>query len=603
MAKVFIVVIFTVLLAACSSQKEVSSVEESPVLLQKGPQTDNEKEALVHFINGSVLESKGQYAEAILEFQDALRLDPNAGIYYALAKNYRIINKIPLALQHCKKAIELSPGKVEYYDLLADIFSSAHQYDSAAVVLEKIIEIDSTQLNSYYKLARIYESSRPLQAIATYNKLTEIIGPDYNVLIRVAELQESLGNLNKAAEAIEELLTIDPSNTSIQKLLSEIYAKDGKYEEASKIINEIIEFNPDDLDARERKAQLLIQQNEWGAAADEYNYILEKPDVSLETKIRVGVSFFAQSFKDSVMLQHAKQLFETINKDTADWQVKMYLGAIALVEENDSVAVDYFNEVKNLARENAQAWTQLGGLFFDNRHYREAITLMSTAVELFPQNFVVNLLLGLSLAQSGRHSEAKNYLKTAVDINPQDVVALSAYGFSLNQLKEYDEAIFYIKRALKINPDDVNLIGTLGLIYDSLEMWEKCDSTYERALEIDSANATVNNNYAYSLSERGIRLDEALAMVKIAIEKDPENSSFLDTIGWVYYKLGNYEEAKMYLEKALKIGGDRPVMLDHLGDVLFRMGEKNLAVEFWQKAYKLDSSNSDIKTKIEKGEI
>jgi tetratricopeptide (TPR) repeat protein len=603
MTKVFIVVILTVLFAACSSQKEVSNDEGSPVLLQKGHQTDKEKEALVHFINGSVLESKGQYAEAILEFQDALRLDPSAGIYYALAKNYRIINKIPLALQHCKKAIELSPRKVEYYDLLADIFSSAHQYDSAAVVLEKIIEIDSTQLNSYYKLARIYESSRPLQAIATYNKLTEIIGPDYNVLIRVAELQESLGNLNKAAEAIEELLTIDPSNTSIQKLLSEIYAKDGKYEEALKIINEIIEFNPDDLDARERKAQLLIQQNEWGAAADEYNYILEKPDVSLETKIRVGVSFFAQSFKDSVMLQHAKQLFETINKDTADWQVKMYLGAIALVEENDSVALDYFNEVKDLARENAQAWTQLGGLFFDNRHYREAITLMSTAVELFPQNFVVNLLLGLSLAQSGKHSEAKDYLKTAVDINPQDVVALSAYGFSLNQLKEYDEAIFYIKRALKFNPDDVNLLGTLGLIYDSLEMWEKCDSTYERALEIDSANATVNNNYAYSLSERGIRLDEALAMVKIAIEKDPENSSFLDTIGWVYYKLGNYQEAKMYLEKALEIGGERPVMLDHLGDVLFRMGEKNLAVEFWQKAYKLDSSNSDIKTKIEKGEI
>lgn len=603
MTKVFIVIILTFVFAACSSQKEVSSNEGSPALLQKEHKTDNQKQALVHFINGSLLESKGEYAEAILEFQDALRLDPSPGIYYALAKNYRIINKIPLALQHCKKAIKLSPDKVEYYDLLADIFSSAHQYDSAAVVLEKIIEIDSTQLNSYYKLARIYENSRPLQAIATYNKLTEIIGPDHNVLIHVAELQESLGKLDKAAEAIEELLTIDPSNTAIQKLLSEIYARDDKYDEALKIINEIIEFNPDDLDARERKAQLLIQQNEWGAAADEYNYILEKPDIKLETKIRVGVSFFAQSFKDSVMLQHSKQLLETIDKDTSDWQVKMYLGAIALVEENDSLASDYFNEVKNLTRGNTQAWTQLGGLFFDNRHYREAISVMSTAVELFPQDFVVNLLLGLSLAQSGKHAEAKDYLKTALDINPQDVTALSAYGFSLNQLNENDEAIFYIKKALKINPNDVNLLGTLGLIYDSLEMWEECDSTYERALEIDSANATVNNNYAYSLSERGIRLDEALTMAKLAIEKVPENSSFLDTIGWVYYKLGNYEEAKMYLEKALEIGGDRPVMLDHLGDVLFRMGKKNLAVEHWQKAYELDSSNSDIKSKIEKGEI
>lgn len=602
MTKVFLIIILCVLLPACSSQKEIN-IEESQVSSNHNNQTDNEKEALVHFINGSVLETKGEYAAAILEFQDALRLDPNAGIYYALAKNYRIINKIPLAIQHSKKAIELSPNKVEYYGLLADIFSVAHQYDSAAVVLEKIIEIDSTHLNSYYQLARIYEKSRPLRAIAIYNKLTEIIGPDRSVLIRVAELQENLGNLDKAAESIEELLTIEPSNTVIQKLLSEIYTRARKYDEALKIINEIIEFTPDDLDARERKAQLLIQQNEWGAAADEFNYILEKPDVPLDTKIRVGASFFAQSFKDSIMLDYAKKLFETIDKDTTDWQVKMYLGAVALTEEKDSVALEYFDTVKKLAGQNAQAWTQLGGLFFDNRHYREAITVLSEAIEIFPQDFVVNLLLGLSLAQSGKHSEAKNYLKTAIDINPQDITALSAYGFSLNQLNENEEAIFYIKKALQINPDDVNLLGTLGLIYDSLKMWEKCDSTYEHALKIDSVNATVNNNYAYSLSERGERLEEALEMVKLAVEKEPENSSFLDTIGWVYYKLGNYEEAKTYLEKAIEIGGERPVMLDHLGDVLFKMGKKELAVELWQKAYKLDSSNMDIKNKIEKGEI
>jgi len=134
-------------------------------------------------------------------------------------------------------------------------------------------------------------------------------------------------------------------------------------------------------------------------------------------------------------------------------------------------------------------------------------------------------------------------------------------------------------------------------------MWNECDSTYERALEIDSANATINNNLAYSLSERGIRLGEALVMAKIAIEKEPLNSSFLDTIGWVYYKLGDYEKAKEYLEKAIEVAGERPVMLDHLGDVLFKMGNKNLAMELWQKAYDLDTSNNQIKNKIEKGEI
>ncbi len=602
MTKIFLVIVAGVFIAGCSSTKEVTTVKKTISSHDKN-ETKNKNEALDHFINGSVLEAKGEYAEAILEFQDAIRLDPAAGVYYALAKNYMIINKIPLALQNSKKAIELSPEKVEYYDLLSDVFSAAHQYDSSAAVLEKIIQLDSTQINSYYKLARIYENSKPLQAIAIYNKITEIVGPDWNILIRVAELHENLGNYDESAEALEKLLTIDPSNVVVEKLLSEVYTRAGKIDEALKIINDIIDLTPDDLDARERKAQLLIKKSDWAGAADEYNYILEKPDIPLDTKIKVGISFFAQSFKDSIMIGYAKKLFEKVDKDTTDWQVKMYLGAIDLTEKKDSTALGYFDEVKTLAPENSQAWSQLGGLFFDNRHYDEAITVMNEAYQLFPQDFVVNLLLGLSLAQKGRHSEAVEYLKTAIDINPNDINALSAYGYSLSQLKENDEAILYLKKALAIRPDDVNILGTLGLIYDALKMWDKCDSTYEHALQIDSSNATVNNNYAYSLSERGERLDAALDMVKFAIKKEPENSSFLDTIGWVYYKLGNYEEAKSYLEKAMKIGGESSVMLEHLGDIMFKMGKKDVASQLWQKAYKLDSSNTDLKNKIEKGEI
>ncbi|OGU74310.1 MAG: hypothetical protein A2V93_04860 [Ignavibacteria bacterium RBG_16_34_14] len=602
MIKFLVVVSIAFLFESCSSQQEIIKDESQFSESEERPLSDKEK-ALQHFIKGSILESKGDYAAAILEFQEVLSLDPSSGVHYALAKNYRMINKIPLAIQHSKKAIELSPDKVEYYDLLADIFYSARQYDSSAAALEKVIELDPSQINAYYKLARIYESSKPLQAIEIYNKLTSIIGPEWNVLIRVAELQENLGNLDEASEAIEELLTIDPSNTAIQKLLSEIYSRGKKYDEAIKILSEIIEFSPDDIDARERKAQILILQGDWNAAAEQYNYVLEQPDISLETKIRVGATYFAHSLKDTSALVSAKQFFERIDEDTTDWQVKLYLGAIALSERNDSLAKKNFKTVSELAPQNPQAWVSLGGLFFDNQRYDEASKVMKEAIQLYPQDFVVNLILGLSLAQLNKHLEAKEYLKTSTELNPNDLNALSAYGYTLSQLKETDEAIHYLEKALVINPDDVNILGTLGLIYDSIEKWNECDSTYERALEIDSMNATVNNNFAYSLSERGIRLDEALAMAKIAIEKEPLNSSFLDTIGWVYYKLEDYDNAKEYLEKALEVAGERPVIMDHLGDVLFRMGKRNLALELWQKAYDLDNSNTLIKNKIEKGEI
>ena len=104
MTKLFIVIIAGVFIAGCSSSKEVTTAKKT-IPPQGENKTKIKDEALIHFINGSVLETKGEYAEAILEFQDALRLDPAAGVYYALAKNYLVINKIPLALQNGEKAI------------------------------------------------------------------------------------------------------------------------------------------------------------------------------------------------------------------------------------------------------------------------------------------------------------------------------------------------------------------------------------------------------------------------------------------------------------------------------------------------------------------
>ena len=125
------------------------------------------------------------------------------------------------------------------------------------------------------------------------------------------------------------------------------------------------------------------------------------------------------------------------------------------------------------------------------------------------------------------------------------------------------------------------------------------DSIYQRALSIDSTNAIVNNNYAYSLSERGIKLKDALRMAKIAVASDTANSSFLDTIGWVYFRLNNLELAKQYIQKAIKYGGESATMLEHLGDIESKLGDKKQAKNLWQKAFKLDSTKTELKSKIE----
>jgi tetratricopeptide (TPR) repeat protein len=600
MYKYLFAILVSVLICSCSSTTQTIVTGKEI----KQSEVSNPKEAaLEHFINGATAEAKGDVAAAILEYQDALALDSSSGVYYALAKNYLALNKLSLALNNSKKAVALEPQSVEYLDLLAEIYSTAHQNDSSAAVLERIITLDSSRVTSYYQLAMIYESTRPAQAIEIYKKIVELIGPEWNVLIRMAEINEKLGNVDDAASNIKELLSLDPANSSLQKLLADFYIRTKMDDNALEILNDIIELTPDDLEAHEKKAKIFIGKSDWPKASEEYSFILGQHDVPLDIKVKIAGSFFSQSFQDSTLLPVAKSMFAKIDNDTTDWQVKMYLGAIAVNEKNDSLAIGYFKKVTELAGWNVDGWVRLAGMYFDNKKYDDAIIVLQKAVESFPENFPVNLLLGLSLSQNEKHSEAKIYLKKAVELNPSDVTALSAYGYTLNQLKESTEAINYLTKALALKPDDVNLMGTLGLIYDSMKMWAQCDSIYEHALSIDSLNALVNNNYAYSLSERGLQLERALNMVKISIKADPKNSSYLDTIGWIYFKLGSYKEARENIENAIKIDGETAVTLEHLGDVLYMMGRKDDAKIMWQKSFDMDSTNVKLKEKIEKGEI
>jgi pentatricopeptide repeat protein len=601
--KKYFALFLLLLIVGCSSEKQTLNNENNNPKEVKILEKGNKNVALDHFITGATYEAKEDYANAILEFQDALRYDTAAGIYYALAKNYYYLNKVSLAMENAEKAVKLDSSKSDYYYLLSELFTNAGQFDSAAVVLENLIRNDSSQVSAYYKLAEIYENSKPLKAAKIYNKLTNLVGDDWDVLIHVASLEEKLGNTKKASEAYQELLKMDPSNKDLQNTVLDFYFRNKMYDKAMKMVDDVLLLTPDDLDAREMKAKIYLTQGKWEPASKQFSYILNEKDISLAAKLQIGEAYFQQSLKDSTLLPVAKQFFQTIDKDTSDWQVKMYLGAIAIEEHRDSAAIEYFRKVTELAKWNNQAWIRLGGLYYDNRKYDESIKVLSEAVNTFPEDFTINFILGLSYSQKNENDKAKQYLGKAAELNPDNPDALSAYGFVLNQLKQEDEALRYLNKALTLEPKDVNILGTVGLIYDNEKKYSLCDSVYETALKIDSLNPVVNNNYAYSLSERGIQLDRALKMVQIAVKADSNNSSYLDTIGWIYFKMGKYELAKENEEKASKLSSDNAVIIEHLGDILFKIGQKDYARELWEKAFKLDTTNTGLKQKIDKGTI
>ncbi|WP_141654041.1 tetratricopeptide repeat protein [Candidatus Kryptonium thompsonii] len=244
------------------------------------------------------------------------------------------------------------------------------------------------------------------------------------------------------------------------------------------------------------------------------------------------------------------------------------LGVIASEDKNNEGAFKEFANVVKINPKIVEAWRGIGVALYEIGNFEELIKWMKDGLKNFPDDFFLNFLLGL-----GYHRFDQN-----------------------------KEAVQPLEKALSIEPQNIDVISTLALVYDAIGEAAKSDSLHELGLKISPNNHLLLNNYSYTLAERGERLELALEMAKKAIEQEPDNPSYLDTIGWVYFKLGNYEKAREYISKAVEKGGS-PVVVEHLGDVYFKLGDKEKALEFWKKAFEKNPSNEKLKEKIKRGQI
>ncbi|HWP83388.1 MAG TPA: tetratricopeptide repeat protein [Bacteroidota bacterium] len=563
----------SILLIACSAgpKPEVADKsDDTQARLETKMRELNKERALRHFIEGSVYDAKGDYAKAILEYQDALRYDANPAIYYAISKDYSLLGKHALAAQAAREAVRLDSTNITYRENLARIYLAAFQTDLAIREYEQIVRLDTTSTDALYQLARLYQTSRPLKALEIYEKLLEKEGEDWDILLQTAELYNTLGRYDQAADRYKRMLEMDPSNRALQRQLAETYGRSGNFAAAIEILEKMLETNENDLEVVVSLADIYLDKRDFDKALELYEKILKKEKDNPDVKLRVGVAYFGQIQQDSSFLPRSKKIFNELSKQSPnDWRPIWYLGAIALSEKQDSVALQHFERVTQLAESNADAWSYVGMLYFDRGEYNKMIEAMEKARKVLPREHRVYFLLGL--------------------------------GYS--RLEDNEKATMFLEKAYELNPKDINTLSTLALTYDGMKRFSRSDSLYEEALKIDSTYHLILNNFSYSLAERGLQLERALRMAIDAVKAEPKNASYLDTLGWVYFKLGRYREAEEYIAKAVATGEASAVVYEHLGDIYFKLGEKEKAVEYWQKALEKDGKNQALREKVERGSL
>ena len=251
-------------------------------------------------------------------------------------------------------------------------------------------------------------------------------------------------------------------------------------------------------------------------------------------------------------------------------------------------------------------------------------------------------IYGDYLVKAGRYEEAKIQFEKVLEKNISNYFVWEQLIFLYSNINDSEEIYEKCNEALKLFPDRpvlylfkgnielikhdfINSIKTLekGLNYSgnnndlklqfysflaeayrNIEDDKKSDDCFEKALEIDPENIILLNNYSYYLSIRSERLNEAEKMSKIAITKEPNNQTYLDTYAWILYKMGKYKKALEYIERTIQNGGtEDPDILEHYGDILVELKEKTEAVKYWKLAIKFGGNEVNLNKKIEENKF
>ena len=197
-----------------------------------------------------------------------------------------------------------------------------------------------------------------------------------------------------------------------------------------------------------------------------------------------------------------------------------------------------------------------------------------------------------------RADDAQKHLEALIKQNPDDLEAIMALGNVLRGHKKFAEcANVYAKGIATISkPEKANWIVFYfrGICYERSKQWAKAETDLKKALELFPDQPHVLNYLGYSWIDQGVKLDEGMEMIKKAVQQRPDDGYIVDSLGWAYYRLGNYEEATKQLERAIELKPEDPTINDHLGDAYWRVGRVLEAKFQWAHARDLKPDAEEL---------
>ncbi len=554
-----LILAFALLVGGCATTSHTVQKKRAP---SRSLKVTN-REAYNHYLEGALYDFQDEYERALIEYYQALLYDStSAQIYKAIARDLMRLQEYQSAIGYLKKAYKYNPDDPEILNYLGESYYNLKEFDRAVAYYERLFEMVPGNETVQNNLIFLYNSLKMYDRLARlYQRLAELHPEEDEYVMQHALALIKAGDLKAAEKALYRVIERDSSRIGAYFLLGSIYQKQKQDEKAIEIYQKILKIAPDSHEALTNLYSYLRKRQDWASIERIYGELLKQDSTNVQVRLILAESYFFQEKFDS-----ARVLLEPVldDKDLRPTALEM-LGRMAFQQKKYEEAENYFSLLTREQPENRFGWIFLAILYNRQQHYDRSI----------------------------------HVLRQALSVLPDDTDILSLYGNTLMQAGNLQEALEPLEKANRLAPEDVDIIAALANLYDQLKMWDKCDSLYQAALEKFPDNALLLNNYSYSLSVRGEKLDMALEMAQRALEQEPDNGAYLDTIGWIYFQLGDYQKALQYIQEAVQVREDSAEVLEHLGDVYYKLNQPDKAREYWQKALEKDPDNEQLNKKLQ----
>ena len=486
--------------------------------------------------------------------------------WVTLGRLYRVARNSVEAEKAFKKALEHDPENEDAMTGLAMVYSDVGDTTNMVAMLQKVAD-KSPNLRTLTTLASAYEQMRDYAGAAEVLKRALALSEENAQLKRA--LAENLLRADEDLEALalyQDLAKAEPRDIQIQLRIAEIYRSQRAFDKAAEALAKARELDRDSLEVQYEQVNLLEAQGKMPEAIDAL-----KKMVAGTTK-----SQYSQSERGTRAM-----LLER-------------LGYLYRNNQQYPEAAEAFKNLADFAPESgSRAAVHLIDTYRISKDYKQAESAAAAAIKKYPDDRLLIVSYANLLSDLGRTDEAAAKIRSLIKGDDRDLYLTLAQIYE--KAKKYPEMAKAIDQAEKASKSDAEMETVhfmRGAMHEKMKDFDAAEKEFRKILEANPDSAGALNYLGYMLADRNIRLNEARDLIQKAVDIEPNNGAFLDSLGWVHYRLGNFDKAENFLVKSIEhLSGD-PTVHDHLGDVYMDQGKVKQAIDQWQLALREWEKNS-----------